>query len=199
MVVEGPARPVTDELLIEAARAGSVSAFEGLVERYDAPLRAFLLRLTGDVELAADLAQETFLDVYRCRETLPTDRPFAAWLYRTARYNALPVRRRRTLRQFVSLDWLTSHVSTIMPRLHRPDEVPRVHERDLIERTLGQLSPSLREALVLSAIGGFSSQEVATIINISPAAARKRISRAAAEFRRHYQAWSEKDAGYDDV
>ena len=199
MAVEGTAQPVADDLLVHAVRSGSVTAFEELVERYDAPLRAFLVRLTGDAELASDLAQETFLDLYRCRELLPNDRPFAAWLYRTARYNALPVRRRRTLHRIVSLDWLMSFRNTVIPGLHRRDEVQRADERDLIARALDQLSPNLREALVLSAIGGFSSQEVATILDISPVAARKRISRATTEFRRSYQDQPDREAAHDVV
>ncbi len=197
MAVEGTAQPVADDLLVNAVRSGSVAAFEVLIERYDAPLRAFLFRLTGDAELAADLAQETFLDAFRCRQTLPIDRPFVAWLYRTARYNALPIRRRRTLHRIVSLDWLRSHRNGAIPRSRRLDEVQRADERDLIARALDQLSPNLREALVLSAIGGFSSQEVATIIGISSVAARKRISRATAEFRRTYQDQSDREAAND--
>ena len=181
-----------DHALVEAARAGSVIAFEVLVERYDARLRAFFTRVTGDPELAADLTQETFLDAYRSRNALPTDRPFAAWLYQTARYNLLPIRRRQTLHRIISLDWLTTHSHTVIPSLECPDEVRHVHERDMVQQALDQLSSSLRDALVLSAIGGFPSQEVADILNISPVAARKRISRATAEFQRHYQDRSQK-------
>ncbi len=197
MAVEGTARPISDRLLVEAVRAGSVTAFEGLVKRYDAQLRAFLYRLTGDAEVAADLTQETFLDVHRCRATLPTDRPFAAWLYRTARYNALPLQRRQRLYRFMSLDWLIAHLTSVIPGFRRSDAVGDVHERDLIERALDEISPGLREALILSAIGGFTGEEVANIMDISPAAARKRVSRATAEFRRIYQQRLEREAAHD--
>jgi RNA polymerase sigma-70 factor (ECF subfamily) len=186
MAVEGIYPRPTDHALVEAARLGSVAAFEELVARYDTPIRAYLTRLTGDPELAADLTQETFLDVYRSRANLPSDRPFAAWLFQTAHYNLLPVRRRQALRRFTSLDWLSAQVHTIIPALQRPDDTRGSHDRDLIQRVLDQLRPPLRDALVLYTIGGFPSEEVARILGISPGAARKRISRAAEEFRRRY-------------
>ncbi|MEZ5922632.1 MAG: sigma factor, partial [Parvularculaceae bacterium] len=49
--------------LAKAARGGA--AFEELVRRHQAALRAFLIRLTGEASLADDLAQEAFIKAWR--------------------------------------------------------------------------------------------------------------------------------------
>lgn len=180
-------RRPADAALVAAARTGSVAAFETLIERYYPQIVSYLTRQTGDPELAADLAQETFLDACRQVDRLPEDRPFVAWLYQVARNNLLPAARRRRGRQHLSLDALLARVGTLLPALRRSDGSADCHERDLIQQVLDELSPSLREALVLHRLWGFRSQEVALILGVTPAAARKRINRADEEFRRRYQ------------
>ncbi len=75
----------SDRALVVAARAGSAAAFAALVERYQAPLRRTLARLSDDPELAADLAQETFEAAFRGPDHLADDDCFAPWLYVIAR------------------------------------------------------------------------------------------------------------------
>lgn len=178
----------SDEALVAAARTGSVAAFETLAERYYALILRYLTRLSGDAELAADMAQETFLDAFRALGQLPEDRPFAAWLFQVARNNLRPVQRRGRLRRMFSLDALLARVEPLFPLHHRPDSISASHERDLIQQVLDELSPPLREALLLHRLWGFSGQEVAVILGISHAAARKRISRADEAFQARYRA-----------
>lgn len=83
--------------------------------------------------------------------------------------------------------------------LRQPGELAElVEERELILATLDELSPPLREALLLSALEGFTAAEVATIVEISQAAAERRISRAKARFRALYTALLEDDQQSSD-
>jgi DNA-directed RNA polymerase specialized sigma24 family protein len=68
----------------------------------------------------------------------------------------------------------------------QPGETTEVDERDAIERVLDQLSPLLREALLLHELAGLTARESATVLGISEAAAERRIGRALSEFRRRY-------------
>ena len=181
------ARPADHEL-VASARAGAGDAFAVLVHRYNAPLLAYFVRFSGDPELAADLAQETFLAAFRRLDRLSEDRSFAAWLYQIARNQLRSEWRRRQLRTIVSLDWLLSRTRAPVPALGRADEAARYPVRDQVQRALDDLSPALREALLLHHLGGFRGQEVADVLGISVAAARKRIGRADAEFRRRFAA-----------
>ena len=177
-----------DQQIVAASRAGTVGAFATLVDRHHAPLLRYLTRQTGDAELAADLAQETFLAAFRSLGQLTDDGSFAAWLYGIARNRLRMEWRRRRLRRVVSLDWLPSGVEAVIPALRRPDVSRSYADRDVIQRALDTLSPPLREALLLHDLGGFGGEEVARILGISPAAARKRIVRAEAAFRRAHDA-----------
>ena len=183
----GQAKPADHEL-VASARAGAADAFAVLVHRYNAPLLGYFVRSSGDAELAADLTQETFLAAFRRLDRLAEDRSFAAWLFRIARNQQRSEWRRRRLRALVSLDRLLTRGRAPIPALSRPDEGARYPVRDQVQRALDGLSAAHREALLLHHLGGFRGQEVADILGISVAAARKRIGRADAEFRRRYAA-----------
>ena len=51
--------------IIDMVRAGEVDAFAEIVEHYQSPIQRYLFRLTGDYQIAQDLAQDTFLQAYK--------------------------------------------------------------------------------------------------------------------------------------
>jgi len=163
-----------EAVLVDAARSGSVAAFSTLIDRYYPIILAYLLRQTGEPEWARDLVQETFIDAFRALDQLPEDRSFRAWLFVVARNNYRHARRRRRLRQIVSLDWLLENRRHTT--LATDDDTRSYAEQDAVQRSLSQLSPNLREALVLVSLG-YSLKEVAEILGITHAAARQRVSR----------------------
>lgn len=167
--------------------AGEQAAFGLLVDQHYAAVLRFLTRQTGDPELAADLTQSCFLDAYRSRQQLADPDAFAPWLFSIARNQLRMEWRRQRLRRLLSLDWLTaggdSGGATGVAALRQEDETGNLAERDHIQEVLNGMSPTLREALLLHSLCGFRGGEVAEILGISTAAARKRIVRAEAEFR----------------
>ena len=77
------------------ARAGAEPAFREIVRRYERPVMSLLARMVNDPALAEDLAQETFLKVYRRLSTFDTERRFSSWLFRIAHNTAIDALRRR--------------------------------------------------------------------------------------------------------
>lgn len=185
-----------DEGIVARVRAGDYSAFAALFERYHPSILRYLMHETGDAELAADLAQETFVDAFRSLDQLADGCSLGAWLQRIARNNLLVAWRWHRHHHLVSLDWLPAHVEAVMPVLHRTDESGRYCECALIEQVLNELSPLLREALLLHSLCGFTSKEIAQMLGIAPSAAERRISRAKEQFRARYQTLNE--VTYDD-
>ncbi len=177
----------TDYILVTAARGGSAEAFARLYQRHAPALLQVLTRQTGDRELAADLVQETFVDAWRSMDRLVTEQSFALWLYAIARNNRRTAARRARLRRFVPLEWVHRGAQSLMG--DRADA--SVEETDLQQRVLNDLSPALREVLVLSVVGGFDGQEIARLLHLTPAAVRQRLVRAQGEFARRYR---ERDA-----
>lgn len=171
-----------DQQLVEAAQAGSAEAFNVLIDRYYDEVTRYLARQTSHPDLGSDIAQETFLQAFRDIDDLPEDRPFAAWLFRIARNRMISAMRRRRLRSFVSLDWLAASGRERPPELHQEDQSVRIAAEDEVSRVLATLKPKSREVLVLTGLG-FTIPEMADLLGIDHAAARKRVSRAKEEFR----------------
>src|SRR5512134_2808318 len=97
-------RDPTDEVLAARAAAGDEPAFEAIVTRYQARVFRLAWRLTGNEGDAADVMQETFLQVYRALGSFRGDARFGTWLYRIATNAALMHRRARARRPAEPLD-----------------------------------------------------------------------------------------------
>jgi RNA polymerase sigma-70 factor (ECF subfamily) len=65
-------------------KAGDDAAFDFLVQKYRRPIIHFMYRSSRNQAVAEDLAQETFLRVYRSRQTYEASAKFTTWLYRIA-------------------------------------------------------------------------------------------------------------------
>lgn len=144
---------------------------------YKTPLIAYLLRLVGDEEQAAELLQDTFVRALTAcvPEDLPAN-PYA-WLHCIATrlaYNAL--RRRNRLR------WLP-----LVGDERAPDFEGRFVAADGVRRCLAQLAPRDAEVLLLYEYGGFSCVEIASLTGEAPNAVRVRVFRARQRFIRLYE------------
>ena len=177
-----------EQQLVAAAKTGCSDSFTQLIERYQGSVVRYLARHTGDQELAADLAQDTFCDAFRRLHHLQADRPFPAWLFRIAHYNLLHAWRRQRTRRIVSLDAFVDQTGEAHHALHQPDRAVALDERDCIGQALRKLTPTLREPLLLHCVYGYTSQEIADMFGIAPAAVRQRLARAKEQFRQQYMA-----------
>jgi RNA polymerase sigma-70 factor, ECF subfamily len=82
--VQAGTQSPTDEELARDARAGSESAFEQLVYRYEGRIFQFLVRKTANAHDAEDLTQQAFVKAYRALERYNAKYRFSAWLYTIA-------------------------------------------------------------------------------------------------------------------
>src|SRR6476660_5088864 len=92
-----PTAEPSDKALAAQAAAGDDSAFETIVERYQARVFRLACRLTSDTD-APDVLQETFLQVHRHLPSFRGDSQFSTWLYRIATNAGLMHRRARARR-----------------------------------------------------------------------------------------------------
>lgn len=177
----------SDEVLAVRAAAGDDLAFETIVERYQRRIFRLASRLTSDTD-AADVLQETFLQVYRHLSSFRGDSRFATWVYRIATNAALMHRRARARRPAESLD-------AFLPRfdangLHKgtPAELQAASRVDeLLDRrtlaisargALARLPDLYRDAFVLRDLEEMPTADVADALGIEPAAVRQRVHRA---------------------
>src|SRR5207237_5240420 len=95
---------VMDVQVVESLRARDAQAFCLLIERLQQPITGYLHRLVGNREVALDLAQDTFLQVYKEIGKTSDDLALDAWIYRIATNFGLRYLNRRHLRQMVGLE-----------------------------------------------------------------------------------------------
>ena len=90
---------VADAHLVDQARAGSQAAFTELVRRHQQSIRAFLIRLIGELHAADDVAQEVFLAAFRNLSQLQNAADFLRWIRGIARFQAISFLRERISRR----------------------------------------------------------------------------------------------------
>jgi RNA polymerase sigma-70 factor (ECF subfamily) len=194
---------LTDVQVVEVARlqAKDAEAFRSLIERLEQPITGYLYRLVNDHEVALDLTQDTFLQVYKEIEKTSPDLALDAWIYRIATNYGLQYLNRKRLRRFVRLS-LTSDTSLddniyVYDSTHEgglllylplagPSVEDQAEMRILIEQALSTLRPEDATCLQLHYGNGFTYEQIGKIIDITPEAARKRVARSVEKFRAVY-------------
>jgi RNA polymerase sigma-70 factor (ECF subfamily) len=163
-------------MMIEAPhRATDV---ESLFRLLEVALGRFLLGMVGELELAEDLLQETFLTACRWPERLASASSAEAWLFGVARHQALSALRRRYR--------LRAALTRAAPRDRDTYELPAA-ARGAIE-LVAPLAPEDRALVLLRYCYGFEAAELAEITNRTPAAVRKRLERCRASLAAHLTA-----------
>jgi len=157
--------------VIALVRAGEVDAFAGIIEHYQAPIIRYLYRLTGDYEMAKDLAQDTFVQAYKGILKTDAELSFKAWLYRIATNNAFQHSRRKKLLSFIPF---TSRERDIPVADEQPD-CPE--DTAAIREALLKVPQEQRTCLVLHFVEGFKYREIAETLGCSEEAVRKRVAR----------------------
>ena len=173
---------------ILAARRKDPAAFEALVRRHQVGIFNFCARLLGQAEDAADVTQETFVQLYSHLGQLDEREPIAPWLFRVARNRCIDlIRRRRTVPLTVGD---AEHESTLLVEPADEEPLPdEILERADVQRVLAaaiaDLPAPYAEVVALRYAGDRSFAEIATILDVEEGAARVRFHRAKALLRRH--------------
>ena len=170
--------PTVNEADVRLAAAGDRSAYERLVRRCAGLVSALALAVVGDVGRSEDIAQEVFVAAWKDLSKLRNPRTFLPWLRGMTRHLAL-----RTLRD--------KHVPTEAgvladyadERASAPERLEAAERERLLSEALMELEVEDREVLLVYYREGHSLRQVASLLDLSEPAARKRLSRARARLR----------------
>lgn len=176
--------------LIDQLRRQEADAFTFIYERHKTQIYNYLLRLSGSRELADDLTHDTFLSAYESLPKLRPDSNIAPWLYRIASNRFRDHLRRKKV--IAWMPWNESPSSEANIAVGGGEET--LPEREAVEAALKTMKPDYAMCLVLRLAEGFSSDEAAQILGISPEAVRMRLSRARQMFKTAYQSVEEGSA-----
>ncbi len=184
-----------DKADMERLAAGHDAALNDLMERHATPIFHFLCRMLGNEEDANDLAQETFVRVFRARSSFRTNQKFSTWLYTIAANLARNHFRWRSRHPNVSLEAESAGTqqslgSTIPADGPAPNEQALATERaDAVRASVGALPEDLREAIVLCEWEERTVAEAAVILEATPKAVESRLYRARQILRERLKSW----------
>lgn len=163
---------------VERAKSGSREAFEELVAHFEARIFNYLNKLTGNRHDAEDLAQETFIKVYKNLHRHRRHASFSPWLYTIAKRTALNhFRSRRVTSELEDYH----EADPLDPSVRMQQKETRQGIWDLTRR----LKPAQQEALWLRYGEGFSIQETARIMKRNQVYVRVLLHRTRNELARH--------------
>ena len=169
--------------VIQAVLDGDVNAYEALVKEYEKNVYNLALRMTGNSEDAADMAQEAFIKAYNSLTAFRGDSKFSVWLYRIVSNVCLDFLRSRSRKQTVSLSTENDDGEEveldIADETHSPEQLlDRSLTRDAVRRGLAALPPDHREILLLREIQGLSYEEIADVLGLEAGTVKSRKFRA---------------------
>lgn len=179
----------TDEQLMEALDAGDDQALAELVERYQNDIFRFCLHYLKNIEIAKEMAQETFLRIYTARSRFEVSRKFKPWMLCIARNLCLNELKRRKMVQMETLEEYASSAREESGEiLKAPEDSPyellltQERHRYLFD-VLDALSEESREIVVLRYFQKLSAREIADIVDSTEGAVRTRLHRILKQMR----------------
>jgi RNA polymerase sigma-70 factor (ECF subfamily) len=165
------------ETLVRRTAAGDVAAFEQLVVRYERRVLTLALRFLRTLDDAQDAAQEVFLRVYKYIHRLDPRKPIEPWLMRMTVNVCRDIGRKRQ-RRWRTFSDLAEHDAACASARTNPHEGFTIEQqRSKLRDALESLPEKERAAIILRDIEGFSTAEVAAILESSETTVRSQICR----------------------
>ncbi len=192
-------RTATDEQLAARSRQaaeGDTRAFEELVRRHEGHVVTNCRYITRSPDDAEDLAQEVFVKAFFRLGQFEGRSAFRSWLQRIKVNHCLNFLRRRENRPPIDVADPAAQSDPGLAVEPEADEALRARDRRrLIGRVLDGMADTLRVPLLMRDMDELSYQEIAEALGIGLSAAKMRVRRARAEFRRCYEELSGAGSG----
>ncbi len=190
-----PEADARDRADMEALQAGRTAALNDLMERHATGVFYFLCRMTGHEEDAHDLAQETFVRVFKSCGSYRSNQRFSTWLYTIAANLGRNHFRWRARHPNISLDAESPETgqslgNTLPHHSPSPTETSLATERaQAVRAAVAALPDDLRAAIVLCEWEELGVAEAATILATTPKAVESRLYRARQQLRAGLKSW----------
>jgi RNA polymerase sigma-70 factor (ECF subfamily) len=165
--------------LVRESRLGDADAFRELFERYHRQILAVAVGMTGSVDDAKDVAQETFLRAHRNLRSFLGESSFYTWLYRIAVNVAIDHRRRQGRREQPTAspeDLVEERAVGDRERSVEPEaELERKRLGERIFSMIDELTPEHKAAIILREIEGLSYEDISRVMQCSKGTVMSRL------------------------
>jgi RNA polymerase sigma-70 factor, ECF subfamily len=177
--------PGRDNALVSAYLEGNDEAFRVLVTRYQGKLINYINTLVHDRDLSVDLAQETFIRVFRSADRYRGDYQFSTWVYRIATNLAIDELRRRerksrfSFRHMIGLFQSDGKPLPIADRRPTPEKALGGKERlAKLQTAIDSLPEKYRFPFLLKEVEDLSYEEIGAVLQLTLGTVKSRIHRA---------------------
>ena len=177
-----------DVALIQRILTGDENAFASLVRKYQVQVHAFAWRKIGDFQIAEDITQETFLQVYQKLETLEDPTLFSKWIYAIVHHLCIAWFRKNRLQtepleEICILGIETEPYSRYIASEHA--KIAAEAQRDIVERLLAKLKENDRKVITLHYFEEMTSAEIGEFLGVSENTIKSRIRRARVQLKKY--------------
>lgn len=161
--------------LLSLARKGDKAAFREIMETHKKKIFYLAYDLTGSMQDAEDLCQETFFKAYRNLPKFRGEAAVGSWLYRITLNTFLDQKKKISFQEERKQMELGEHESS----LERPENVAESRQIQIhIDQALEKLTPRERSIFVMRHYQGMPVKQVASILNISDGTVKSLLFRA---------------------
>ena len=166
-----------DQLDLKRAIAGDERALQRLWSQHAPHIDAVVRRLCGDPELAADISQEVWMQIFRALPSYRGDSQFGTWAHRIAVNRTLNALRK--IRRIAKLEVDIEDDSAVTE-----NDSDRTFLAESIEQAMTRLSPGARAVFVLHDIEGYTHGEIGEELGITPGGSKSQLFKARAKLRK---------------
>ena len=167
----------TDSLTIRRAIEGDERALRSLWSQHSPHVDAIVRRLVGDPDLAEDIAQEVWIQIFRALPSYRGESQFSTWAHRIAVNRTL-----NALRRVRRLSKIESEIDVDIAIVDQAAE--RSMLAATIEEAARQLAPGARTVFILHDVEGYTHEEIATELGITAGGSKSQLFKARAKLRR---------------
>lgn len=160
-----------DTELVSLVAKGSESAFKELLDRHQGAVYQLAYRFLGDPNEAEDIAQETFLRLYRAADRYQPRASLRTYLFRIAKNLCIDFLRKKRPEPM-------EHIPETMDLDSPQDQLERAQSIQIILNSIEALPEHQRMAILLRHNSGLRYQEIADVMEVTVSAVESLLVRA---------------------
>lgn len=161
---------------IRLAQEGNEEAFQEIYEQCYTHVYYYALKLTHSDADAKDIAQDTFLQVYRSIQNLENPDYFSLWLNRIvySKFMRQLDKRKETAIEADDLHYHLEHSD----KAKKMNEERLLDDEEIIRQMIQRLTPKQKEVMELTYYQQYTAQEIAKLLQLPEGTVKSRIHQA---------------------